>query len=62
MLKVEKPGDYDKEVWTMTESEKIKLIPTLKEDGNVLYKEKNYTKAAEKYGEALGLLEELVLK
>lgn len=46
----------------MTEDEKLAAIPKLKEDGNVYYKEKKFTEAAEKYGEALGMLEQLVLR
>ncbi|XP_021361428.1 AH receptor-interacting protein-like isoform X2 [Mizuhopecten yessoensis] len=62
LLKVENPGEYEKESWVMTEDEKLKAIPNLKEEGNAYYKQKQYTEAAEKYGEALGMLEQLVLK
>ncbi|XP_033748310.1 AH receptor-interacting protein-like isoform X2 [Pecten maximus] len=62
LLKIENPGEYNKESWVMTEDEKLKAIPTLKEEGNAFYKQKQYREAAEKYGEALGMLEQLVLK
>ncbi|XP_069135349.1 AH receptor-interacting protein-like [Argopecten irradians] len=62
LLKIEHPGEYNKESWVMTEDEKLKAIPNLKEEGNTFYKQKQYREAAEKYGEALGMLEQLVLK
>lgn len=43
----------------MNAEEKAALIPKLKEAGNQLYKEKRISEAAEKYAEALGLLEQL---
>ena len=46
----------------MSENEKIDRIPQLKEEGNALYKEKKYEEAAEKYGQALGMLEQLLAK
>ena len=49
-------------MWTMDEAEKIEAIPRLKEEGNSLYKQKEYEEAAEKYGMALGMLEQLMLK
>ncbi|KAL4223132.1 Aryl-hydrocarbon-interacting protein-like 1 [Mactra antiquata] len=62
VLKIERPGSYEKEAWTLTDEEKIKHIPNLKERGNELYKQKQYTEAADKYAEAIGLLEQLVMK
>lgn len=46
----------------MSEDEKLDLIPKLKEEGNQLYKGKEYSEASEKYAQALGLLEQLLLK
>lgn len=62
LVKVERPGSFEKEIWTMTDKEKAEKVPRLKETGNELYKEKQYVEAAEKYGEAIGILEQLVLK
>lgn len=46
----------------MGEKEKISIVPKLKKDGNLEYKNKNYTKAAELYAKAVGILEQLMLK
>lgn len=62
MLDVELPGDYEKDAWAMSSDEKTSEIPRLKEEGNKLYKEKQYDLAAEKYALALGLLERLVMQ
>lgn len=62
LLKVEQPEDYEKEVWQLTEKELLESIPKLKEEGNKLYKLKNYKGAAESYAKALGILEQLMIK
>ncbi|XP_074642200.1 AH receptor-interacting protein-like [Tubulanus polymorphus] len=62
LVKVEEPGDYRKEAWSMNEDEKIDAIPKLKEEGNLLYKEKKYKAAADVYAEAIGMLEQLLLR
>lgn len=61
MLAIELPGQYKKDAWAMNDEEKKDILPSLKEEGNKLYAAKEYEKAAEKYGEALGCLENLVL-
>jgi len=53
LIRVELPGQYEKDSWAMTEDEKIKLVPELKEQGNELVKKKMYKEASEKYEEAL---------
>lgn len=60
--KFAKQGDYEKESWQMNVEEKREVLPKYKEEGNRLYKEKKYTEAAAKYGEALGCLEQLCLR
>ena len=62
MLKVELPGEFDKEVWTMDEDEKLTQVPVIKQEGNQLYAQKKYTEAAQKYATAIGMLEQLLLK
>lgn len=62
MLEVELPGNYQKEAWAMSSDEKTDEIPRLKEEGNELYKNRQYDEAAEKYSLALGLLERLVMQ
>lgn len=61
LLKVEAPEDYQKESWQMNEEEKLKAIPSLHSEGNSLFNNKNYKAASEKYGLALGMLEQLML-
>lgn len=45
----------------MTEDEKLKNIPHLKEKGNTFFKEKKYDNASETYAKAIGMLEQLML-
>lgn len=58
---MELPGSYNKDAWAMSSDEKVNLIPKLKEEGNSLYGNKNYSEASKKYAEALGLLERLIM-
>ncbi|XP_015930296.1 AH receptor-interacting protein isoform X2 [Parasteatoda tepidariorum] len=62
LLKVELPGEYEKESWSMEPEEKLKSIPELKNIGNELYKNNQYEEAGKKYAEALGRLEQLLLR
>lgn len=62
LIEVTHAGDYQKETWQMDEGEKLQQVPVLKEEGNKLYKEKDYSAAAEKYRVAIGILEQLMLK
>lgn len=62
LVKLERVGSFEKDTWTLTDEEKIAKIPLLKEKGNMLYKEQKYSEAADKYGEAIGLLEQLSMK
>jgi AH receptor-interacting protein len=62
MLSFERPEEYEKESWQMNAEEKAGSIPQLKEEGNELFKAKEIEKAAKKYTQALGLLEQLMLR
>lgn len=62
LVEVLQPEDYQKETWQMSEDERIERIPKLKEMGNNEFKNKNYSKAAEHYAQAIGMLEQLQLK
>lgn len=62
LVKVEQPDSYEKDTWQMGETEKIELVPKLKEQGNNEYKAKNYKKASDLYAKALGILEQLMLR
>lgn len=46
----------------MTENERLESIPVLKEKGNAFYKQGNHEAACKKYSEALGRLEQLMLR
>ncbi|XP_052238554.1 AH receptor-interacting protein-like isoform X2 [Dreissena polymorpha] len=62
VLSVHKPDSFEKEVWTLNDDEKIKRLDTLQADGKVLVKDRKYHEAADKYSEAVGILEQLEMK
>ena len=62
MVRVEQPGEYKKESWALSDDEKLTAIPKLKEDGNLLFKEKCYSEAIKKYEESIGYLEQFMLR
>ena len=62
LLSVEQPGEYSKQIWTMTSDEKRLLVIELKEKGNNEFKAKNYDAAEQNYAKAIGTLEQLGLK
>lgn len=61
MIKIESPGDYKREAWELNETEKLEAIQVLREEGNNLYREQNFDEATDRYSEALGMLEQLML-
>ena len=46
----------------MDDKEKLAIVPTLREEGNSLYKKNEYKEAGRKYAAAIGILEQLTLK
>jgi len=62
LLSVEQPEDYKKEGWQMDPEEKLDSVPKLKAEGNQLFSSKDYEGASEKYRQALGRLEQLMLR
>ncbi|XP_054258764.1 AH receptor-interacting protein-like [Macrosteles quadrilineatus] len=62
LLKVENAGEYERESWQLSEDEKLAAVPRLREQGNLLYQQKQYQAAADKYAEAIGYIEQLLLK
>ncbi|CAH8472709.1 unnamed protein product [Schistosoma rodhaini] len=63
LVKVEIPGTgIRKETWIMTPEEKSAVVPILREEGNQLYNRGEYNEAAACYSEALGILEQLILR
>lgn len=62
LLKVELPHQYKKETWQLNEDERLGRLPELKATGNAKFKEGKYKEASDAYAEALGILENLMLK
>lgn len=62
LLKVEHSSEYEKDLWQLSVEERLQLIPSLREKGNKLYMEKQCEAAQEVYGEAIGILEQLMLR
>lgn len=62
LLKVENSGEYEEESWQLTEEQKLKSVPCLREEGNNLYRKHQYVAAADKYAQAIGYIEQLMLK
>ena len=62
LLSFDPPESYKKEPWQMDETEKMDALPKLREDGNHFYKENNISEASKMYSQALGILEQLLLK
>lgn len=59
---MENPDDYEKDIWQLSEDEKLKSVSVLKEKGNLLYQEKKIEEACNQYAKAIGMLEQLMLK
>lgn len=62
ILSIELPDQYKKESWQMDPDEKLNSVPNLKEEGNNLYKAKQFKEASVKYSDAIGMLEQLMLR
>lgn len=62
MIKVLRPGEYEKDTYLLNDEEKKQQIPELKQAGNNLYNAGEYEQAAQKYGQALQFFEDLMLK
>uniref|UniRef100_A0A131XI97 Putative aryl-hydrocarbon receptor-interacting protein n=1 Tax=Hyalomma excavatum TaxID=257692 RepID=A0A131XI97_9ACAR len=62
LLKVEEPGEYEKDAWAMTAEERLRAVPALKEQGNRAFQAGDMDAAMNKYREALEHLENLLLR
>lgn len=62
LISVEQPGQYNKQIWTMSEDEKYALVIELREKGNNHFKAKNMDKAEINYAKAIGTLEQLGMR
>ena len=62
LLSVDLPDQYTKESWQMDVDEKLASVEKLRSEGNQLYLSKRLEEAADKYAEAIGRLEQLILR
>ena len=62
LLSVDLPDSYAKESWQMDGEEKLKSVSDLRKEGNELYGQKRLKEAEEKYADAIGRLEQLMLR
>merc|ERR1719209_3393 len=62
LLEVEQPEQYEKESWQMDAEEKAASVPALRAEGNALFAAGDFEGASEKYKDALGRLEQLMLR
>ena len=62
LLSIELPDAYAKESWQMDVDEKLDSVTKLREEGNQLYVNKQLKEAGDKYAEAIGRLEQLILR
>lgn len=62
LVKVEQPEEYEKESWQLSEEEMRFTVPMLREEGNQVFKSKDYARASKIYAKAIGMLEQLMLK
>ncbi|XP_052849584.1 AH receptor-interacting protein [Drosophila gunungcola] len=62
LISIELPEQYEKERWQMSDDEKMLATSTLRERGNNFYKASRYAEAETCYREAVGIVEQLMLK
>ncbi|XP_053177077.1 aryl-hydrocarbon-interacting protein-like 1 [Scomber japonicus] len=53
LIKVHQPSEYNRESWALSDEERLKVVPVLHGQGNLLYKAGRYQEAMQKYKEAL---------
>ena len=56
------PEEYSKEAWQLNPEEKLASVTELRAEGNRLYAASKHEEAARLYGDALGRLEQLILR
>ena len=56
------PDSYTKDIWQMSDAEKLSSLPKHREDGNRYFAECNYEKATSSYMRGLSVIESLMLK
>lgn len=61
-LSIELPEEYERESWQMNENEKLESVEIYRLAGNEKFKENKIKEAEESYSNALGVLEQLMLR
>lgn len=56
------PKSYTKDIWQMSDLEKLDMLPQLREDGNRRFAECDYDGAAASYFKGLAIIESLIVK
>lgn len=62
LINVIPPKNYTKEIWQMSDPEKLTILPRLREDGNSKFAECDYDGAGASYLKGLGIIESLISK
>ncbi|XP_035777771.1 AH receptor-interacting protein-like [Anopheles albimanus] len=62
LLSVESPGEYEQESWQLSDEEKLQRVSRLREQGNTAYGLQQYAAALAAYSNAIGIVEQLMLK
>lgn len=56
------PKSYTKDIWQMSDEEKLSILPKFREDGNKYYSDCDYEKAVSHYSKGLNAIESLMMK
>lgn len=62
IISIERPDEYVKESWQLNDDEKLTTVQKFKEEGNELYRAIKIELAQEKYRQAIGMIEQLLMK
>lgn len=62
LVDIKPPKSYSKEIWQMSDIEKLAILPKFREDGNRYYAECDYDAAVSAYSKGLNVVESLMLK
>lgn len=62
LVDVKPPESYTKDLWQMSDAEKLNILPKFREDGNRYYVERNYDGAISSYTKGLNVIESLMIK
>jgi len=62
LINVLSPDEYKHDNWQLNDDEKLLSLENLRSEGNRLFSEKKYNDAAERYKEAIDIIDKLLLK